>query len=142
MGKTNPFRPETYVERPVLVVPAANATYDVDLPAGAYRLSAAVKSSVTGTTTSVKFIPYVDAARSQVSNQMFRVFEADDAVAVTNITLPAGAAGRFAHLQPAVSSVNAGGPIVLPHGLQVTVTKGGATTGEACVVDICAARVG
>ena len=141
MGTTNSYRTEAIVRRIASTVPAATTTYTVDLPAGIYRIALSFKSSVTGTTTLVTARPFVDAERSQINGVDYRMYEPDDSAVVAALIAPAGAAGRYANL---VSDAAEGDShiFVVPHGIQLTITKGGAVTAETFELDICATRVG
>lgn len=136
MGKSNAFRHATYVKRVVATVPASNTTYAVDLPAGAYRLAVFVKSNLTGTTTTVTARLFADAAQAQTHGLDLRVVEPDDSTPAVSLALPAGAAGRVAEFGFGVNTILQ--PIVVANGLQITVTKGGATTGETLEIDLVA----
>lgn len=142
ISKSSMFRPETIVCDVLDAVPAANATYDVPLPVGTYNMLITVNSSVTGTSTIVAISHYCNAAMSQIAAVPIRVLEADDTSAAVAITLTAGAAGRAAVLcNSASATANALTNIPVPFGLQVAVTKGGATTAELCEVKITATRI-
>lgn len=132
----------TEIKVPVTVVPAANATYDVSLPDGHYWMALAVKSDLTGTTTTIAVTPFVDQARSQISNLAYRLYEADDTVAIAVLTMPANAAGRMAVCVPTVAGAeNFTSPVYVAGGVRVSVVKGGATTGELLQVTLIATRV-
>ena len=130
MSVSNALRQFTKVISVATVVPASTSTVDVELPPGAYNLALAVKSSVTGTTTTVAVFPWVDIAASQIGVAPLDMVEPDDSAPVAALTLPAGAAGRYASLVPSASANPVPGLIVLPRGVRVTITKGTAVTGE------------
>jgi hypothetical protein len=134
------YRPEAVVHQVVSVVPAANATYTVSLAPGNWHLSMAVFSSVTGTTTDVTVRAYTDAAQTQVAAADFQLTEPDDTALTTNISLAASTYGQIVHIHPNAAGVPIVNSVVLPYGLQVGVTKGGATTGEKLEVTLCAVR--
>lgn len=142
MAKHNSLRQFVRQFTIALVVPAATTTYDVPLPAGAYALAILCKSSVTGTTTTITLRPKTGAAGDQVNGVDLRMVEPDDSAPVAALTLPAGAAGRYASIVPSASADPVPGPILVgDSGLQATITKGGATTGEVCEVIIVAQRI-
>lgn len=141
MGKTNTHRSETIVKFPVSTVPASDTNYTVDLPAGTYHVAMSVKSNVTGTSTTLALIPFVDVAQTQINNLAFRMVEPNDTSVITLLTLPAGAAGRYVSLLGSALTLPMPTYVVVPHGLRLAVVKGGATTGETLEVTITASRV-
>jgi hypothetical protein len=142
MAKHNTLRQFTRQITLATTVPAATTTYDVPLPAGAYNLAVLVKSSVTGTSTTVTLRPKTGADGDQVNGVDLRMVEPDDSAPVAALTLPAGAAGRYASVVPSASASPVPGPIVVgDSGLQATITKGGAVTDELLEVIIVAQRI-
>lgn len=142
MGHTNTYRPSAVVRRIVSTVPAATTSYTFDLPAGVYYLAIHTRSSVTGTSTTIALFPFTNADQTQTTATALLMTEQAAASGSAALTLPAGAAGRFAQVIPNGGPVAAPGPVVLPHGVRVTVTKGGATTAELLEVDVTAVRIG
>ena len=146
MGKTNAFRPETLIKRIVSTVPAASATYAVNLPAGAYYLMMVVYASVTGSTTDVGLlVKYTNDAQTTFTAAQMGILEEDDTTfAAEELTLAAGVSNRTVRIFDVrnPTEVAASPPVVLPHGFRLTVTKGGATTGETLLVDVVAVRIG
>jgi len=130
MSEFNSLRQFTRVITVATVVPASTGTVDVPLPPGAYNLALAVKSSVTGTTTTIAVFPWVDLDATQINNVALDMVEPDDSAPIALLTLPAGAAGRCAQIVPSASASPVPGPVLLPRGVRVTITKGTAVTGE------------
>lgn len=132
------------VRKPVSVVPAANATYDVKLPAGHYWLSMHVKSNlVDGESTTIQVIPYVDKAAAQISSLPFEMLEANDVATVDIITLTDGAVGRSVIVVPAAITAEAvASPIYCTGVLQVAVVKGNGVAAETLEILLVATRVG
>lgn len=142
MAKHNTLRQFTRQITIATAVPASTTSYDVVLPAGAYHIAALVKSSVTGTSTTVTFKMKTGVAGDQATAAVLHIVEPDDTGPATALTLPAGAAGKYASVVPSASASPVPGPIVVgDFGIQVTITKGGATTGELLEVIIIAQRV-
>lgn len=139
------FRPETLVINVTKTVPAANTDFDMiypRLPAGTYRMAMNVKSSVTGTTTTVVVTPFVDHDASQLNSLALQMYELDDIAAITTLTLTAGAAGRYVRFGGAIGASDPSDmTVVLPHGVRVAVVKGGATTGETLEIQLTASRI-
>lgn len=124
------------------VMPAATTNYVVSLAPGAYRMSLAVDSNVTGTTTTITGRPLANNSPVVVGNDDLRWIEPAETAAQISLVLTAADEGRFASYLPPTASVPASGPIVLPYGLQISVAKGTAVTGEKCVITLTATQVG
>jgi hypothetical protein len=130
----------TEIREIISTVPAANATYDVDLPAGTYYLSIYVTSAVTGATTKVA-IRALDHAGTAIDED-FKVVVAAGAAPASTIDLAAGADEIYAIVLPLGEDPVIVNPAPLAYGVQVGITKGGATTGEAMKVTLVATRIG
>ena len=134
------YRPETVVRTVATVVPSANATVDISLPAGAYRLALIVTSSVTGTTTTVALHALNSVGTKNTLS--FRGYEPDDSAPVALLTCPAGASVQYMSFVGHAGAAPADLPVALSNGLQVAIVKGGATTGEALNIELLATRIG
>lgn len=132
------------VRKPVSVVPAANATYDVKLPTGHYLFSVHIKSDlVDGASTKATVTPYVDKGITQLNSLKYMFFELDDTVPFSEITLTNGAAGRSMMASPTTGHANTivVEPVYVVGGVQVGVTKGNGVAGETLEIMIIATRV-
>jgi hypothetical protein len=143
MGKTNSFRPETLVIRSLSIVPAASTDYTVNLPAGSYHILIVLNANVTGGTTVLDtIVKYGDSGQTVVSAIDLQILEEDDAAFITAITLAAGISVRMVRVFDITGAADTGiSPLVIPHGFQFSVTKGGATTGEKLEIEVIATRV-
>ncbi len=140
MGKSNMFRAETLVLHPITKVPSgATTNFTVDIPAGTYYLALSVKSSVTGTTTTVAVHTFADDAQTKVVDLVFRGMEPDNAAASAVLTLPAGSSGQHFQLSANASANQI--PVTIGHGIRVVIVKGGASTDETLEVDVIATRI-
>ena len=142
MGKTNTWRPSTIVKRVISVVASGNTNYTVDLPAGSYDLAIAVKSSVTGTTTSVALAVFVDSAQTTVGRVDISLAEPNDTAPIAVLALGAGAEGSYAQ---AVTASSAAGPVAMtpipiPHGVRLRVLDGTSVAGELLELELIATR--
>jgi len=122
-------------------VPATDKDYNLPLPAGTYHISLAVDSDVTGATSSLAMRPIVSPA-GQVGNVDIRMLEPDDATPIASLALTAADEGRIATITRAPTGVPMDDILPLPHGLQISFTKGAAVTGEKCRVVLLATKVG
>lgn len=130
------------VRKPVSVVAAGTTTYDVALPNGTYEMSVFVKSSVTGTTTSVQVFRFVDKARTRVEDLPLPMWEPNDTTHTVTLTLAAGSAGKAAKIGPSPGGIQmAAMPTEVVGGLQISVVQGGASVGEELEIMIVATRV-
>lgn len=131
------IKPE--VRKITTVVPSTNASINVDLPAGAYRIALIVTSAVTGTTTTIG----VNArnAAGAIVTVLFRGYEPNDSAPIVVLPLPAGTSVQYFSLVGHAGAAPADLPILLSHGLTIAIVKGTAVTGEALDIELIAQRV-
>lgn len=135
------YRTEVISKQLTTVVPsAASSTFDfTELPIGAYEIGIAINSNVTGASTTIEVFPFVDQAQTAIGPS-FAVIEPDDTSPQALVTLGAGAEGRTAQIVLGLGIGLSGRPQVLPYGFRVTLTKGGAATGELLELTVTAVR--
>ncbi len=143
-SETLVVQPKTAAGVALTTVPAASTTYIVDLPPGVYRVAFFVDHNVTGTTTAFDDIrPFVDLAQSVVSttaNEEFGIMAPIDTVTTGKTrALTAGANGTYFVVLPNGGTASQR-ELPLLSGFSFLLTKGGATTGEKCVVHVVAQR--
>lgn len=149
MSQTNPqvivdSDGQTTVYRVEDTVPAGAGPflYDIALKPGAYRIGVNVLSILTGTTTQLQAFPHVDVSHATVGNGLSFV-ELGTSVASAVPALPTAKSGRAYMLV-----LNPGGTqtpfadaiILLSHGFRLSISKGGAVSGEVLKVDVVVSR--
>lgn len=139
-----PQNDQLTVLRIVSVVPAAaSVVKKVSLPSGAYRIQVNVNSSVTGTTTALSFALYMDAAQTVASGVLYSA-PSDNVAPQGFFSIAAGPQGKTSRLMAAgggTGVIQQDPILIVPHGMQVTITKGTAVTDEKLEVDLVVARV-
>lgn len=139
MGTTNE---KTIIIPVIRTVGDAVADNKIAIAPGAYLMSVAIRSNVTGTTTIIgPFRHFADADMTRISDSPLTMYDANDGTLTRSTsTLPAGPNGRVEYLTFGQIFGAQNTPINIPYGLNMHFAIGGASVGEMCEVDLVLTR--
>ncbi len=130
---------EVYSHTVNTVVPAASGDVDIVLGAGAWKIALHIVSSVTGTTTTVG--AFALGPNDEEPGLALYMIEQNDTAPIAAATLPAGANVDLWMLIGEGVSIQSSGTSTLVNKLRLTITKGGASTGEVLQIHVVATRM-
>lgn len=117
----------------------------INVPAGRYYVLAVVRSNTTGASTTAilgDVRQFVDANQVQVSDLPLLWGQPSENNVVATRPFTAGQKQNVFHLEHSTLPSTACRGVHIPHGLQITATKGSATDGEEFEVELIFVKMG